>query len=127
MQTTDHADPQGEGYDYWWTWLYPLGYEAKTFGKVHKTKNRFPLSCHWSDPKSFRLPVKLPCRFVNWAFVASKIIDVEFPSYGIMMRLSQATQLSVVVPKGRMPTANNAALHSLCDAWGFDFEAWDPI
>ena len=39
-------------------------------------------------------------RFENWALLAKKVIEVEFPSYSIMANLARATSLASKVNLG---------------------------
>ena len=73
-----------------------------------------------------------PGRLTNWVSIAGRIIEAEFPSYGVLMKLAQATHLDPgktpsKANEGRLPSANNAALHSLCRAWKWDWEPWNFI
>lgn len=66
-----------------------------------------------------------PDRMRNWCILAGKIIETEFPSFGIMKNLSLATGLGVQTKRGaRMPPANIAACRAVSKLWGLDTATW---
>ena len=75
-------------------------------------------------PFAWFYPIE-PDRMRNWSFLASKIIETEFPSFGIMKNLSLATGLGVLPKRGGpMPSANVAACRAVSKLWGLDSATW---
>lgn len=81
------------------------------------------------SPELQAIQKRVIARFQNWTFLAKRVMQSEFPSFGIMTNLARATCLhpkilgykfvSVCRPlrKTRMPECNHTALQALSGVW----------